>query len=194
MRTARPLLSCALLVPTFVAVGTVLPQAAHATSCARDLETAVLTQPVQFVGRVVQLEQGVIRFRVEEVWAGPDLAPAVWVDAGRDGRGTGSSAFEPAAFAPEAGDRFLVGASGSLHSDPCSARRVDEDTELAALRPPTVRAAAVGGLEGEGPGHTVLLSGLAVALGAAAALAGLRRLGAAGGPRGDVGGVGCDSG
>ena len=184
MRTDRPLLSAVVLVSAFFVASTVQPGTAHATSCASVLEVAVLSQQVQFVGRVVELEQGLIRFRVEEVWAGPDLTPTVWVDAGHGGRGTGSSAFDPSAFAPEAGDRYLVGASADLRSSPCGVRRVDEDAELGGVRPVTVRAAALDGLEGEGPGHAVLLSGLVVALVGAATLLGLRHLGRAGGSRG----------
>jgi len=172
MRTTRLLLPCALLAA--LAVGTVLPGTAHASCAVRPVEGA-LSQPVQFVGRVLEPERQVTRFRVEQVWVGPDLASTVWVDTG----GRTSSALHP-----EAGERYLVGAGGDLGTSSCTAALITDEAELAALRPATVRVAVGDGLEGEGPRQPVLLSGLAVLLGGVVVHRLLRRRRSAGGPVG----------
>jgi len=171
MRTALSLPCGALLVAASLAVGTA---PAHA-SCAGPQSQAVLSQPVQFVGRVVEPERGVTLFRVEEVWTGPDLAPDVWVETGERARGAGSSVD----LHPETGDRYLVGADAGLGTSVCTALRVTGEAQLAALRPSTVRPSVADGLEGQGP-RRLLLSGLAlggtvVLCGALALALGLRR-------------------
>ena len=185
MWTAHPLLSCALLVSAAVAVQ---PGTALASCAVRPVDGA-LSQPVQLVGRVVDRERGVTRFRVEEVWAGPDLAPTVWIETGQRARGSDSSSD----LHPEAGQRYLVGASDRLGTNLCTAALITDDSELAALRPSAVRTAADDGLAGEGPRPPVLLPGLAVVLGGLMVL-GLRRRHRALRPRGSAGEVGPSGG
>ncbi len=93
-----------------------LPGAPAHASCAEGAGPA--GSPVIFVGTAREERRGFTRFDVREVWAGPDLAPSVWVLSGQEQppwplwmfQAVGSSV--DADFLP--GEQWVVGATESF--------------------------------------------------------------------------------
>lgn len=90
--------------------------------------------PVVLVGTVEAAWSEHARLAVDEVWAGPDLAPVVWVEAVEDG--LGGDYLVP-------GERYVVTADESFRTDLCGVAAVGDVT-----RPADVREAVEGGLAG----------------------------------------------
>lgn len=147
------------------------PAAPSSASCAADAGPA--RSAVIFTGRAVEERRGFTRMEVDEVWAGPDLAPDVWVLSGqRQPRwplyllsAVGSSV--DATFEP--GVEYAVGATSAFTTGACS---VIEASAAGDLRPEDPREPVARGLQGAdppaGPWLTgtgfVLLAGLPVAV------------------------------
>ena len=109
MRPSALVVACllaALLVPVSPATA----------SCAED--AGPQGSPVIFVGTAGEERRGYTRFEVGEVWAGPDLAPEVWVLSGQKQAPwplslvTGVSSSADAQF--DDGEQYVVGASRSF--------------------------------------------------------------------------------
>lgn len=166
--------------PGIVAVGVVVssllqPVQSAAASCTEN--PGAEGSSVIFVGTAESERRGFTRFAVEEIHAGPDLAPEVWVRSGQEQPpwplgifgGVGSSG--DADFVD--GERYRVGANSSFVTGLCSVSEADRATRRPGARPP-VEAGALGADPPIGPlGQTLWVSGL-LALGAAS-VAVLRR-------------------
>jgi len=141
----------ALLIATAATAVVLLPAPAVA-SCAADAD--VTRAAVVFVGTAQETSNGHTRFAVGEVWAGPDLAPQVWVRTGQEQPGWPEGLFTSVSMStdasPEDGERYLVGASAGLSSDGCSMTSSIEQVP----RPAAVREPAEEGLQGSGPPRT----------------------------------------
>ena len=115
------------LIAAALAVGLLTPAHPAAASCAADAGPD--GAPVIFVGTAEENRRGYTRFAVQEVWAGPDLAPEVWVLGGQEQppwplsllSGVGSST--DADFVE--GDEYVVGASREFTTSVCSITTVD---------------------------------------------------------------------
>ena len=154
---------------------------AHA-SCSS--ESGPSGAPIIFVGTADAERGGFTRFTVTEVWAGPDLAPEVWVLSGQEQPrwplnlflGVGSS--DDAEFVH--GDRYVVGASKAFHTGACAVDEVPAGRRGAAGRPENFRMPTADGAEGANPpigplAQGLWVAGLATVLGTAAALFGAHR-------------------
>ena len=102
--------------------------------------------PVVFVGVVESERRGYTRFHVEEVWAGPDLAPEVWVRSGQEQPAWPLSLLSGVGSSMDAdlvtGERYVVGASGSFATDVCSVTEVNARVHRAGAREPVAKGAA----------------------------------------------------
>ncbi len=165
-----------ILVAAGLLGGLLLPMSPAAASCAGDAGPD--GAPVIFVGTAEADRRGYTRFEVDEVWAGPDLAPEVWVLSGQKQAPwplslvTGVSSSVDAQF--DHGEQYVVGASRSFATNACSFDSADGVASPADAREPVEH-----GLTGADPPVGVLgLSLWAAALLGAGALAGglLRRL------------------
>jgi len=118
-------------------------------------ESGPAGSPIIFVGTADAERRGFTRFAVTEVWAGPDLAPEVWVQSGQRQPvwplnlllGVSSSA--DADFVQ--GDRYVVGASSGFRTSACSVDELPSGRTGAARRPTDVRIPTSDGLEGANP-------------------------------------------
>jgi hypothetical protein len=156
----------ALVVVTALAV--LLPAfSASATICGPpDLEA-----PVVLLGTAESARSGHARFAVEEVWAGPDLAPVVELETGADplnGR-----------IHLSGGQRYVVTADASFRTSYCAAHPVYDGEDL-ATRPADVRHPVPDGRTGPEvpPSVTETVAwgvGAAAVAGALRVLAGRRR-------------------
>jgi hypothetical protein len=174
LRVAAPLLVVAVLL----SISTV-PQAF--ASCASDSGPA--GSPIIFVGSAQEERRGFTRFTVVEVWAGPGLAPEVWVLSGQEQppwplnllAGVGSSGDVEFRI----GARSVVGASRDFKTSSCSVQPAGSASK--SLRPDQVRSPVPGGVEGAdhpplGPvGIGLSLAAFATVTGAAVVLVRRRR-------------------
>lgn len=165
----RQLLTVALLALVFASSA-----GPAAASCAADSGPA--GSAVIFTGTAVEERRGFTRFDVDEVWAGPDLAPEVWVLSGQRQPPwplyvlSGVASSVDAEFEP--GVRYAVGATSDFATSACS---VAEVSSVPNLRPADVRTPVAGGSHGSdapaGPWLTglgfVALVGIPVGVGAA---------------------------
>lgn len=171
----------ARLVLTAALAGVALvPALPAAASCAQDSGPA--GSPVVFVGTAEGERRGYTQFEVEQVWAGPDLAPRVWVLSGQEQpswpfsllSGVGSS--NDAEFV--SGRQYVVGASRSFNTSACL---VSEAVD--AKDPGEVREPNEGGMTGADPPigpveEAVWFAGAVAALAAVTHLLRRRRTGA----------------
>jgi hypothetical protein len=95
--------------------------------------------PVVLLGTVESVGSGHARFAVEEVWAGPDLAPVVELQTGADPM-TGRIYLS-------GGQRYVVTADESFRTSYCEAHPVHDDEDL-AIRPADVRHSVADGRTG----------------------------------------------
>ncbi|TCI96899.1 hypothetical protein, partial [Aeromicrobium sp. IC_218] len=122
----------ALVAATALAV--LLPASpAAATSCTA--LTGTPDAPVVLVGTVQAAWSEHARLAVDEVWAGPDLAPVVWVEAVEDDD-LGGDYLVP-------GERYVVTADESFRTGLCEVAAVGDVT-----RPSDVREPVEGGVTG----------------------------------------------
>ena len=154
-----------------------LPAYPAVASCAEGSGAA--GSPVVFVGTAEEERRGYTRFRVDQVWAGPDLAPEVWVLSGQRqppwplGLVSAVGSSSDADFVP--GEQYVVGASRSFGTGACSVSDV-AGTEA----PAEVRGPAEDGTTGADPptgplGLTMGAAALAAGVTAVAALVRRRR-------------------
>jgi hypothetical protein len=107
-------------------------------SCAED--SGPDGAPVIFLGSAESERRGYTRFAVEEVWAGPDLAPEVWVRSGQDQPPwplsllSAVSSSDDANFVHEGW--YVVGASRSFDTGACSVTEADAGTRHPGAREP----------------------------------------------------------
>lgn len=129
-----------------------------------------------FLGTAREERRGYTRFAVEEVWAGPDLAPEVWLLSGQEQPRWPLNLFLAVSSSADAdfvdGEKYVVGASRSFSTSVCST------TEAGTIEPPAdVRAPVDDGSAGADPPIGPLGQGawLAGVVAAAAALVHLLR-------------------
>jgi len=95
---------------------------------------------VVFVGTAGSERRGYTRFAVEKVWAGPDLAPEVWVLSGQEQPAWPLSLFSAVGSSEDAdfvsGERYIVGASRSFATNACSVAEVNGSARHASPREP----------------------------------------------------------
>ncbi len=107
------------------------------------------------------------KFRVEEVWKGPDLAPGVWVQGGQDqgpwpfNNFAGVSSSNDIRF--DVGERYLVATNAeTFTTSVCSGTRGFEPS-LREYAPSSVRGPTRGGLSGaDAPPSLLLLNASAI--------------------------------
>jgi hypothetical protein len=173
----RLLPALALAAATAAAFSILLPAQPAQASCAADSGPA--GAPVILSGTAVEERRGFTRFQVDEVWAGPDLAPEVWVRSGQRQPPWPFYLFSGVASSVDAdfviGEAYVVGAGASFDTSACS---IAIPAEARDLRPPDPRSPEAGGAAGADPpaGAWLTWGGPAgVVLLAAAALVGWRR-------------------
>ena len=149
-------MSDALVRSTRVAAAAVLaslllPPHPAAASCAEG--AGPRGQPVVFVGAAEGERRGYTRFAVQEVWAGPDLAPEVWVQSGQEQPPWPLSLLSAVSSSADAefveGERYVVGASRSFDTGACSVAEATDDQRAGARTP--VADGAVGADPPTGP-------------------------------------------
>jgi hypothetical protein len=116
----------ALLPPVAVATLLVTASPAAATSCTA--LTGTPDAPVVLVGTVEAAWSEHARLAVDAVWAGPDLAPVVWVEAVEDDD-LGGDYLVP-------GERYVVTADESFRTGLCGVAAVGDVTPPADVREP----------------------------------------------------------
>ena len=135
----------ALTVAALVTLTGIEPASA---SCAMPppLEEAVAAAPIAFVGTAEDVRDGTVaRFRVEEVWAGPDLVEVTI----HGGPGGGAVTSVDRSF--EEGERYLVlpyADGAELRDNSCTSTQVWSE-ELAELRPADARMVDATAVEGQ---------------------------------------------
>lgn len=153
-----------------ILVALALPAPARA-SCASDAGPS--GSDVVFLGTASERRGGYTRFDVAEVWAGPDLAPSVWVQTGQDQPPWPMSWFVAVGSSvdidPPEGKRLLVGADGAFRTNACVV--TDDRARIEAQRPEGVRRPVAGGAEGADPPPNPLVQG-GIAAGALLAVVG----------------------
>jgi len=136
-------------------------------------------RPVVFVGSAQEERRGFTRFSVTEVWAGPDLAPEVWVQSGQEQARWPFSIFMRVSSSTDAdfimGESYVVGASAGFVTSVCS---VEELSPSSPDRPEQPRAPLADGAEGADPpigpvGQGLWIAGVLTTI--VAAIAVLRR-------------------
>jgi hypothetical protein len=148
-------------------------------SCAQDSGPA--GSSVIFVGSVEQQRRGFTLFSVSQVWAGPDLAPKVWIQTGQEQPPWPVSIVQVVGSSGDAellsGHRYVVGASRGYRTGACSV------SEFTSATGPTrtengsmaVRDPVPDGAQGADPplgpiGQGLWTAGFLAALGGAAVL------------------------
>jgi hypothetical protein len=125
-----------------------LPTGPAAASCAADAGPE--GSDVIFVGTVETERRGYTRFAVDEVWAGPDLAPEVWVLTGQEEPPWPLSLFSAVSGSVDAdlleGEQYVIGASSSFATSACSIGDLET-----ARAPADVRQPVEGGDPGADP-------------------------------------------
>ena len=115
-----------------------LPTGPAAASCAAD--SGPEGSDVIFVGTVENERRGYTRFAVDEVWAGPDLAPEVWVLTGQEQPPWPLSLFSAVSSSVDAdlleGEPYVIGASRSFSTSACSIGDVETARAPADVRQP----------------------------------------------------------
>lgn len=162
------------LAAAVVLVGGLLPMQPAAASCAEG--SGPDGSPVIFVGTAGSERRGYTSFEVDEVRAGPDLAPEVWVQSGQQQPPWPLSWLSAVGSSGDAdfidGERYVVGASRSFVTDVCSITEADARTHSTSAREP-VEDGVKGADPPIGPlGQTLWVAG---ALALIAATVGLRR-------------------
>ncbi len=128
-----------LVVATALAV--LLPASPAAGWICAPLDTS--GSPVVLVGTVDSAGSERARFAVEEVWAGPDLAPVVELQTGVD-------PMDGSVYLSR-GERYVVTADASFRTDVCGVASVADVT-----RPADVRGPVAGGLTGGESSHPLV--------------------------------------
>lgn len=157
----------------------VLTAGPAAASCADDLGPS--GSPVIFVGDADQQRAEYSRFQVVEVWAGPELAPEVWVLSGQERPPWPLSLLEAGGSSSDAefvdGHHYLVGASDGFGTGACTVREATADTHRRGAREP-VEGGATGADPPMAPAlRTVGVVGVVVGLIGAVRLWRRRRMG-----------------
>lgn len=142
-----------LVTVTLVAVGGGSTRPAVA-SCAQDSRPD--GAPVVFVGRAEEERRGFTRFAVTEVWAGPDLAPEVWVRSGQEQPPWPLSLFGSVGSSVDAefepGASYVVGTSEDFVTTLCTSQPLTERAaQPAAAIPSDARAPSDRGTTGLDP-------------------------------------------
>ena len=146
-----------------VAAALLLPGSPATASCAQD--SGPDGAPVIFVGSAETERRGYTRFQVEEVWAGPDLAPEVWVLSGQKQSPwplnliQGVSSSTDASFVE--GRRYVVGASESFATNTCAISTKAKDNPAAHA---PVEGGATGANPPAGPLELALWVGVVIAV------------------------------
>jgi len=135
--------------------------------------------PVIFAGSAQEERRGFTRFSINEVWAGPALAPEVWVQSGQEQARWPFSMFMGVESSTDAdfimGESYVVGASAGFVASVCS---VEELSPSSPNRPEQPRAPVADGAEGADPpigpvGQGLWIAGVLTTIAATIAL--LRR-------------------
>lgn len=150
------------LVVAVAVSGMLLPVQPAVASCAAGAGPD--GAPVVFVGTAESERRGYTRFAVEEVWAGPDLAPEVWVLSGQEQPTWPLSLLSGVGSSTDAdffsGERYVVGASRSFTTDACSVTEVGARARHVSARQP-VEDGASGADPPIGPvGQTLWVAGV----------------------------------
>ena len=163
---------------TVALAGAVLagPVGPAAASCA---ESGPDGSPVIFTGTVTENRRGYTRLAVEQVYAGPDLAPAVWV---RSGQRQPLLSVVRVASSLDAdlmdGQRYVIGATRKFDTSACSVADLGAEDQRPDVASGPPRAPRADGLTGVDPPLSVAaatsLAGAAV-VSACLALWGLSR-------------------
>jgi hypothetical protein len=108
--------------------------------------------PVIFTGTVTENRRGYTRLAVEQVYAGPDLAPAVWVRSGQRQPllsvvGVASSVDADLL----AGQTYVIGATREFDTSACSVADLDADDQRSDVASGPPRAPRPDGLTGAEP-------------------------------------------
>lgn len=119
-------------------------------SCAEDAGPS--GSEVIFLGTAQEERRGFTRFEVDEVWAGPDLAPEVWVLSGQRQPPWPLSAFSAVSSSVDAefetGEEYVVGTNSAFSTGACSVSGPDASE---ALRPDEPRDPTESGARGADP-------------------------------------------
>lgn len=121
----------AALMAVAAAVAVLLPASPAAADTCTALEGTV-DAPVVLVGTVEAAWSEHARLAVDEVWAGPDLAPVVWVEAAEGD--LGGDYLVP-------GERYVVAADEGFRTDLCGVAAVSDVNRPAAVREPVADGA-----------------------------------------------------
>lgn len=109
---------------------------------------------IVFVGTAEGDREGFTRFSVDQVWAGPALAPEIWVQSGQDQPPWPMDWFVGVASSIdidfEEGQRYVVGASRDFRTTVCTSIPASAD-RAPALRPADPREPVAGGHTGAEP-------------------------------------------
>jgi hypothetical protein len=168
----------ARLLAAAAASGLLLPAQPATASCAEDAGPD--GSAVVFVGTAGSERRGYIRFAVDEVWSGPDLAPTVWIRTGQEQPAWPWGLFSAVGSSTDAelvtGERYVVGASRSYASDVCTVAEATASTHARDARGP-VEGGSTGADPPIGPAGQLLwtVSVLGVVAAAAAFLRRSRR-------------------
>ena len=155
-----------------------VPSGPATASCAAD--SGPDGSPVIFSGSVTENRRGYTRLAVEQVYAGPDLAPAVWVRSGQ--RQPLLSVVSVANSLDAdllAGQRYVIGATRDFDTGACSVEELDADDQRSDVASGPPRAPRPDGLTGaEPPLSAADVTGIATAAVVSACLVlwGLSRL------------------
>jgi len=177
MMRARLVLTAAVAGVAGVAM---VPAAPATASCAE--ESGPAGSPVIFVGTAEVERRGYTQFEVDEVWAGPDLAPQVWVLSGQQQPPWPLSLFSAVGSSIDAefvdGEQYVVGASRSFSTSACSVSEAVDTKAPGGVREPT-EDGATGADPPIGPVEQVVwVAGTVAALAAVTRLLRRRRTGA----------------
>lgn len=118
--------------------GLLLPVQPAVASCAPGIGPE--SSPVIFVGTAESERRGYTRFAVDEVQAGPDLAPDVWVRSGQEQPTWPLSMLSSVGSSTDAdfndGKKYVVGASESFVTDACLIMEASGSTRITTAREP----------------------------------------------------------
>jgi hypothetical protein len=117
----------------------IVPAGPAFASCAEDSGPA--GAPVIFAGTAQAERNGYTRFQVEEVQAGPDLAPQVWVLSGQRQPSWPLSIFAGDVYSSldvdfTLGSHYVVGASRSFTTGACRVSAASASAGQSGARPP----------------------------------------------------------
>ena len=116
-----------------------MPGSPAAASCAQDSGPG--GSPVIFVGTAEAERRGYTQFEVDEVWAGPELAPRVWVLSGQEQPPWPLSVLSGVGGSTDAefvnGKKYVVGASLSFSTSACSVSEAEDSNGANEVRKPS---------------------------------------------------------